>query len=61
MKEICGRYNYALIYTDVVDVTSLKQVQLLCNQAFIEGLKIRMMPDSCWRRLYNRHDDEHSR
>lgn len=45
MKTVNGKYNSALIYTDVVDDTSIEQVQLLCDQHFTEGSKIRMMPD----------------
>ncbi len=45
MKTVNGKYNSALIYTDVVDDTSIEQVQLLCDQPFTEGSKIRMMPD----------------
>ena len=45
MKEIQGQYNSARIYTDVVDEKSIEQVQLLCDQPFTEGAKIRMMPD----------------
>ncbi|MBQ1926519.1 MAG: RtcB family protein [Proteobacteria bacterium] len=45
MKTIQGKFNSAVIFTDVVDESSLAQVQLLCDQAFTEGAHIRMMPD----------------
>ena len=45
MKEIEGKYSKALIYTNVVDEKSIEQVQLLCDQPFTEGARIRMMPD----------------
>ena len=45
MKEIQGKFGQAKIYTDVVDEKSLEQVQLLCDQPFTEGARIRMMPD----------------
>lgn len=45
MKEIKGKYNTAKIFTDVVDQKSIDQVKLLCDQEFVEGSKIRMMPD----------------
>lgn len=45
MKEVIGKYNTAKIFTDVVDDKSIEQVKLLCDQAFVEGGKIRMMPD----------------
>ena len=45
MKEVVGKYNSAKIFTDVVDEKSLDQVRLLCDQEFVMGSKIRMMPD----------------
>lgn len=45
MQEVKGKYNTAKIFTDVVDEKSIKQVKLLCDQPFVEGSKIRMMPD----------------
>ena len=45
MIEIKGRYNEAKIFTDVVDIASIAQVQELCNQEFTTGSRIRFMPD----------------
>lgn len=45
MKEVIGKYNTAKIFTDVVDQKSIDQVKLLCDQEFVKGSKIRMMPD----------------
>lgn len=45
MKEVTGTYNTAKIFTDNVDEGSIKQIELLCNQEFTSGAKIRMMPD----------------
>ena len=45
MLELKGKYNEAKIFTDIVDETSVSQVLLLLNQEFVQGLKIRMMPD----------------
>lgn len=45
MQEVKGEYNTAKVFTDVIDETSLKQIQLLCNQEFTVGEKIRLMPD----------------
>ncbi len=45
MKEITGKYNSAKIFTDVIDELSVKQIEELCNQEFISGSKIRIMPD----------------
>lgn len=45
MLEVKGKYNTAKIFTDVVDDESIAQVLLLCNQEFVSGSKIRLMPD----------------
>ena len=45
MKQIHGKYSDAVIYTDVVEQEALDQIQLLCDQPFTEGLRIRIMPD----------------
>lgn len=45
MLQVRGKYNTAKIFTDVVDEASIAQVQLLCNQAFTENSRIRLMPD----------------
>lgn len=45
MKEIKGKYNSAKVFTDNVDDKSLEQIKALCDQAFTEGSKIRLMPD----------------
>jgi RNA-splicing ligase RtcB len=45
MREVTGKYNTAKIFTDVVDEKSIDQVKLLCDQEFVTGSKIRMMPD----------------
>lgn len=45
MLELQGKYNTAKVFTNVVDETSIAQVIELCNQEFVFGSKIRMMPD----------------
>lgn len=35
----------AVVYTDVIEETAEKQIKTLCNQEFIEGARIRIMPD----------------
>ena len=45
MKTVEGIYNTAKIFTDVIDEKSLEQVKVLCNQEFVSGQKIRLMPD----------------
>lgn len=45
MIEIKGKYNTAIVYTDNIEDSAAKQIETLCDQAFIEGSKIRIMPD----------------
>ncbi|MBE6949555.1 MAG: RtcB family protein [Ruminococcaceae bacterium] len=45
MMELRGKFGTAKVFTDVVDEESVNQVITLLNQPYIEGSKIRMMPD----------------
>lgn len=45
MKTVKGRYNEAKVFTEVVEETALEQIQLLCDQEFSSGSRIRIMPD----------------
>lgn len=45
MKEVNGKFNAAKVFTDVVDDSAISQIKLLCNQQFVSGSKIRIMPD----------------
>lgn len=45
MFEIKGKYNTALVYTENIESGAIKQIETLCNQAFVMGSKIRIMPD----------------
>lgn len=45
MLELHGKYNTAKVFTDVVDEASIAQVIQLCNQEFVQGSRIRLMPD----------------
>lgn len=45
MIEIQGRYNKAIVFTDNLDPGAAEQIELLCNQEFVKGSKIRIMPD----------------
>ena len=45
MIEIKGRHNTAIVYTDEIEESAKQQVYDLCNQAFLQDAKIRMMPD----------------
>jgi tRNA-splicing ligase RtcB len=45
MIEIQGKYNLAKVFTDNIDSTTIAQIIELCNQPFVEGCNIRIMPD----------------
>lgn len=45
MKEVNGKYNSALVFIDNVEQKALDQIELLCSQEFVQGNKIRIMPD----------------
>jgi tRNA-splicing ligase RtcB len=43
--ELSGKYNTAKVFTDVLEETAVGQIILLCNQEFVSGSNIRIMPD----------------
>lgn len=45
MKIIEGKYTSAIVYSDTAEDSALGQVQTLCDQPWVKGSKIRMMPD----------------
>ena len=45
MTEIKGIYNTAVIYTDNIDETTIAQVKMMCDQEYLSGSRIRIMPD----------------
>ena len=45
MKTVEGKYTSALIYSDTAEDSAVGQVKTLCDQPWVEGSKIRMMPD----------------
>ena len=45
MKQITGRYAMATVYTDIIEETAVEQIRTLCDQSFVEGCSIRIMPD----------------
>jgi RNA-splicing ligase RtcB len=45
MLELQGKFGTAKVFTNVVDNESISQVINLLNQPYIEGSKVRMMPD----------------
>ncbi len=45
MFEIKGKINTALCYATVVEDEAIDQIRRMCDYAFTEGSKIRIMPD----------------
>ncbi|NLI61652.1 MAG: RtcB family protein [Clostridiales bacterium] len=45
MVEIKGRYNTAIVFTQKVEKGAIEQIRELCDQEFIKGSLIRIMPD----------------
>lgn len=45
MIIIKGKYNEAKVFTDNLEESAREQIQTLCDQPFVEGSKIRIMPD----------------
>jgi RNA-splicing ligase RtcB len=45
MIEIHGKHNVAKVFTNELDAFSREQIENLCNQSFVEGSRIRLMPD----------------
>lgn len=45
MIEIKGKYNTAKVFTDNIEQEAAAQIMELCNQEFVKGSIIRIMPD----------------
>lgn len=45
MRTVTGKYGTAKIFTDLVEDSAVDQVKTLMDQEFIDGCKVRMMPD----------------
>lgn len=45
MFEVKGKYNKAVVYAESVEGGAIRQIQTLCDQEFVRGSKIRIMPD----------------
>ena len=45
MIIVRGKYNEAKIYTDSVEPTAESQIKTLCDQAYMAGSRVRIMPD----------------
>lgn len=46
MLEVKGKYNTAKVFTDNIEIEAIEQLKELCNQPFVEGCKVRIMPDT---------------
>ena len=46
MKDIVGKYNVAKVFTDIIEETAIEQIKTLCDQEFVSGSRIRIMPDA---------------
>jgi hypothetical protein len=45
LKAISGKYASAKVFTDNIEDKATEQILTLCNQSFVDGCKIRIMPD----------------
>ena len=45
MIIVRGKYNEAKIYTDGLEPTAESQIKALCDQAYMAGSRVRIMPD----------------
>jgi RNA-splicing ligase RtcB len=45
MVELKGKYNTAKVFTSHAEPTAIQQIEHLLDQEFVEGSKIRIMPD----------------
>lgn len=45
MIELRGKYGTAIVFTDNIDASAANQIIELCDQEFVAGSKIRIMPD----------------
>lgn len=46
MLTLKGKYNEAVVYTDMLDDHTISQIISLCNQEFAKDSQIRIMPDT---------------
>ena len=45
MIEIKGNYTSAKVFTDTIEEVAIEQIKQLCDMAYTEGSKVRIMPD----------------
>ncbi len=43
--EIAGEFATAVVYAEDIEDSAKEQIEILCNQSFAEGARIRIMPD----------------
>lgn len=43
--EIKGKFNGAVVYTDLIEPSAVSQIRALCDQEWTAGSSIRIMPD----------------
>ena len=46
MIEIAGTHNTAKVFIDTIDETTRAQIATMCDQDFLSGCRIRVMPDT---------------
>lgn len=46
MLKIEGKYNSAIVYASSLEKGAIGQLTALCNQEFMQGAKLRIMPDA---------------
>ena len=48
MFEVKGRYGTARVFSKIRDEKAVEQIQTLMDQPFVEGSRVRIMPDYHW-------------
>lgn len=46
MIEVKGKFNAAKVFADKIENEAIEQLKDLCNQPFVEGCTVRIMPDT---------------
>lgn len=48
MFEVKGKYGTAKVFSELRDEKAIEQIQVLMDQPFVEGSRVRIMPDYHW-------------
>ncbi len=48
MFEVKGNYGTAKVFSEIRNDKAVEQIQVLMDQPFVEGSKVRIMPDYHW-------------